>query len=512
MTRPVLALCIVSALGHAAPGSALAASFLADSPAEPPPPATAPATEPVAAPATDPTPAPATAPTAKENSPSPESPAADESPWIDHSRPRVILQVDRHTEVAGYVEIEDQDVLVIRTTLGEIQNFVKTRLFRIVRLIDDPAERMGRVFLRNGQVRRGRVIEDDFKHVIVEIEGITTKLDRDIVDRVEIEPTFQERYTELKKTLDRTNFDGRMAMCRWLIDERQYQMAFDELSALVIDSELPEARRLLNQVQAQLELLAPRTAADTAPAEREERPIAGDPDLPSKLLSRADVNMLRIYEIDFNDPPDVKVDAETIRKLIVRYGSSDQIPTESEGRNRLFRLPSLDIVRLMFNLRARDLYAEIHVLSEPRSLNTFRQRIHNAWLIPDCATSRCHGGLHAGRLFLHTRQYKDERVWATNLLILERLKLGDHPLIDYDHPEDSLIIQHALPRNYARLPHPDVKGWSPVFSRSTKGLYEDALAWIKLMYQPRPDYPIDYEPPKLDAPDKPATPLDGNDR
>jgi hypothetical protein len=74
-------------------------------------------------------------------------------------------------------------------------------------------------------------------------------------------------------------------------------------------------------------------------------------------------------------------------------------------------------------------------------------------------------------------------------------------LIDYDSPEDSLLIQHALPRNEARFPHPDVKGFRPVFSRANQRLLRDTLAWIRLMYQPRPRYPVSYDAPVLDSPD-----------
>ena len=47
----------------------------------------------------------------------------------------------------------------------------------------------------------------------------------------------------------------------------------------------------------------------------------------------------------------------------------------------------LDIVRLMFELRARDLYGQIQVNSEPYSMNLFRQRVHDTWLMNNCATS-----------------------------------------------------------------------------------------------------------------------------
>jgi hypothetical protein len=158
----------------------------------------------------------------------------------------------------------------------------------------------------------------------------------------------------------------------------------------------------------------------------------------------------------------------------------------------------LDVVRLMFELKARELYKDIEVKSEPYSLNMFRLRVHDTWLINNCATSKCHGGPYAGAFFLHRRNYKDDRVRYTNLLILDRLELDpEWPLVNYDKPDDSLIIQYGLPREQARKPHPRVTGWEPAFSPSNKKLQEAAVEWIQSMMVPRPDYPVQFEPPRL---------------
>ena len=223
-----------------------------------------------------------------------------------------------------------------------------------------------------------------------------------------------------------------------------------------------------------------------------------------------------MLEIDFRRPPRLSIEPETIRTLIQRYAAHPAIPATSEGRTRMFRADPIDLVRLMFELKARDLYPEISVDSEPYALNVFRQRVHDAWLIGNCATSRCHGGLEGGRFFLHARNSRDERVRFTNLLILLRSEWSDEPLVDFERPLDSLIIQHALPRTEARFPHPDVPGWKPVFTNANQRLLADAVRWIESMYQPRPSYPIDYEPPllrpEIGLPPSPTEPAAGPTR
>ena len=63
----------------------------------------------------------------------------------------------------------------------------------------------------------------------------------------------------------------------------------------------------------------------------------------------------------------------------------------------------------------------------------------------------------------------------------------------------SLIIQYGLPRHLARKAHPEVKGWEPVFKRGNNRMLRDTIRWIESMMQPRPEYPVAYEPPKPPA-------------
>jgi hypothetical protein len=75
-------------------------------------------------------------------------------------------------------------------------------------------------------------------------------------------------------------------------------------------------------------------------------------------------------------------------------------------------------------------------------------------------------------------------------------------LINYEAPEDSLIIQYALPRELARKPHPLVKDWRPAIAPTNMRMKQDAIEWITSMMQPRPMvdgrlYGVEYDPPKI---------------
>ncbi len=429
---------------------------------------------------------------------------------VPGSKPRVYLFVDRRTEAMGYVESEDNDELVLRWR-DQVKSYSKARILKIVRLVEPRPEQIGSVYMRDGQRRRGVILEDGFEQVVMQIEGIRTPIPRSLVYSVELEPTFEEKLDRFRMAMAADDWPARVELARWLIQERRYELARQELEAVLAVSDSVEAKRLFTIVTAQLSLGARPTEspdefdADGRPSRAAARP-SGPVDqrdlLPERLLTTSDVNLIRVYEMDLRNPPRTSVSPDTIRKLLENYASSDLIPARSEQRTALFRAESADVISLMFRLKARELYPEIEVLSEPPHLNTFRQRVHNAWLIPNCATSRCHGGLDAGRFFLHSRNYKDDRVRYTNLAILDQLEIDGRRMIDYDDPTMSLLVQYALPRTQARTPHPDVRGWRPVLSTESPKLLEDTLSWIRAMFRPRPIYPIDYEPPKLDALDR----------
>jgi hypothetical protein len=440
----------------------------------------------------------------------------------ESARPqRVILVVNRTLEVPGYLALEDDDVIAVRDLKGQVQSFAKPRITQIVRLVDPRPGQEGMVILRDGQVREGVIIEDTFEHVLIDIHGIRAKLKRDTVSHVVLQPTFEEKYAEYKASLQPGMFDAHFGLCQWLFERRRYELAHQELMELLEQVEMPEARKLLRLVEAQVALKEkpPRDepTGEQSPPDSAAPSAAhsSDDDSPVEstlgpLLTKADVNIIRVYEIDFDHPPKITITPDTIRELIEKYGENKLVPASQTGRNAMFRAAAdepLEIVRLMFELRARDLYPQIQVNSEPRALNLFRQRVHDTWLMNNCATSRCHGGPESGALFLHRRHNKEETVRYTNFLILERLKLDSNwPLINFDRPEDSLIIQYGLSRDdpSCRKPHPRVPGWKHAFSPTNPRMKHDAVEWIRSMMQPRPDYPVNYQPPQRKPPAEPA--------
>jgi len=529
---------------------------------QPPAPAQAPATQSpgIPTPSTPPSaePAPTTpAPPAAEPAPPAPAPAtppaesaapAATAPNTDLPR-QVWIFIDRWKEFGGTVTADtDLDITVYDG--HETRTFRKAKVLDIIEIVHPKPGQRGLVQLRDGTVVRGEIIRDTLEEVEFKVDTVQGKLPRSQVYRVVLELDFDARYARIKSAISPEEHGRRLGLARWLTDQGRMDLAIMELEALLRDADIEEARDMLRDINARVKLAqaveankrknakpapeggnsasqpatapgAGTSAAGSTASNPTKGTTAGDPPkgppnsremLPKDLLSNADVNLVRVYEIDFKDPPRMTVSPEGVRQLILRYGSSALVPADSQARNALYSKNGTELAHLLFDLKARDLYGYIEVDEDPASIAKFRTRVHNSWLIGNCATSRCHGGVDAGRFFLYTGNAKDQRIRYTNLLTLLNFKVDGKPMVNFEDPPNSLLIQYAMPRTTARYPHPDVKGWKPIFGNSTPQLMQDTLDWIRSMYQPRPEYPVKYIPPNLEAPDRATPGTGGPDR
>lgn len=408
---------------------------------------------------------------------------------------------------------EDEGRIVIVRD-GQTLDLRKDEILDVIPLLDVPEPLPAVIQQRDGGLFKATLVEDGFDAVTYRVGSVQASLPRSTVYRVLLDIPFDEKYRRMKDAAGTTDAAKRLALCDWLYRERRYDLARDELKPLVDETALPEAVALLRVVEAQLAIQRKEPSdgasgagrADSVPDEPEPLPARA-----TRALTPDEVNIIRVYEIDFDRPPRVSVDREVALKLFDEHSANPMIPHSPTARDQLASGDPLNIVRIIFNLKARDYYPRIKVLSEPSALQLFRRNVHDGWLIPNCATSRCHGGPDGGRLFLMTKQASTAGVRYANLLNLLRGSPKGLPFINFESPMESGIIQAGLPRDEAIQPHPEVPGWKPVFGRSiVPQRLADTLTWIKSMYQPRPDYPVDYQPPRMEVP-VPGTPEDSHE-
>ena len=366
------------------------------------------------------------------------------------------------------------------------------------------------LLMKDGSQYQGFLVLRDERQYVLRIAGIDTRFEGDAVDRCEVLPPIADRYRELRAAIADDDIEQLSRMMDWLLAREQTEFARSEAAQLAMrmpDDVLARraAERILRQVILQesvAKAAAPGAAANRAAAPAPAPSTGPQPFEPFPLLTQDQINLLKVFEIDLAKPPRLDIPREVITKVIEQYAGHPLVPSSKEGRDALYRKSAPEQLDILFRLKAREFYPRIKVLDPPEALRIFRDDVQRSWLANTCATYACHGGTDAGRLVLTNRKTSSDAALYTNFLILDRFRTADgKPLIDYAVPENSVLLQLALPRDQTAVRHPvvfkaDATGdqWRPIFRKTDDKRYQQAIAWIKGMYRPRPEYPIDYIP------------------
>lgn len=391
---------------------------------------------------------------------------------------------------------------------------------------------------RDGQRLTGRLLSRDRDWIVLRVAGVDARIPVDAVERIELQLPLRKRYEQMRSMVDDADVDRLLLVAEWLRSVQLLDEALLELDHILeVDRFNDRARNLRELVSRQIEFrdrrearqreAAQRTAsapARQAPEQRETPPTEeeiDELDAPAEddeeaierlersgrhiplgqrsdfpLLSPEQVGLMKVYELDLSRPARIIVKRETITKLLERYAGDPLIPATRAERDLFYRRPAAEILDIMFRLQARDLYKEVQIVGEVDSMRRFRDTVQTTWLLQNCSTSGCHGDANASGLTLYRRRMGAEQSVYTNFLILDRYRTHDgQPLIDWQTPERSLLMQMGMTRQNAYRPHPEVRGWRPVFRTPQDRRFREAVAWIESMYRPRSEIPVEYTPP-----------------
>jgi hypothetical protein len=363
-----------------------------------------------------------------------------------------------------------------------------------------------RVLLRTGREFVGLLIREEERKVTLSTRGEHITLD--LADAIEFErlgPVL-ETYRALRAATPDQDTPARVYLVNWLRDRGAYLAAMDEAQSIL---DLEPFNHEVNQIHTwlteQVRLRLRATARDAAPTPGQDEGPARRRIHQFPVLTPEEINLIRVYEVDFANPPRLLISRSVVEQFIDLYSDHELMPRTAEGRQALLRRDPLTVLDLMFRVQARPLYGEVRVQEDPAALRLFREQVHRTWLVgsnSSCASSACHGGQEAGMLYLNNARINQDATVYTNFFIMERFRLKDGtPLINYEEPAESPLLQMALPRERSRHPHPEVgrtegrRGWRPYFRDEDDLRFKRAVEWIRAMYKPRPNYPIDYVPP-----------------
>jgi hypothetical protein len=371
------------------------------------------------------------------------------------------------------------------------------------------------LLMRDGRRILGVMIEENAEHIVISVSGIATPFARTSVQRIRALPSVEDRYRELRAAIDDEDVDQLLQLAEWLRSRGRLDLALWEVDhVLAVEPNNARGQELKVWIVEQQKVAEAR-----ASGRRDGADIAQPADQDFPLLTDYQINIIRVFEVDLKNPPRMLIPRSAVRQFLDTYAGRavegrGEVPTTPEGREMFLRQKPPAILAWFFDLRARELYGEVQVLENPRSLRLFRDEVNRTWLTNSCATSKCHGGDDAGRLKLYNKRPNSDASSYTNFLILDRFHtttgLG---LIDYAEPARSPLLEMGLPQDQAVFKHPNVDSiehgkWRPAFRDRSDEKYLRALDWIRAMYPERTPYPIEYSPPagRTSSPDLPLTP------
>ena len=432
------------------------------------------------------------------NAPPPNAPPPTSDATTETSGIRIILHYDGRQRMCGRIQQQTADGITLITEDGKAHTIETRRIVGVEHLLKLPAPAEGVVRLVDGREFRGMLRHDECDVVELLMHDTPLTIKRDRVAAVWLLEPVEKRYKALKVMMPVERPDAHLALCEWLVSEGAWELAITELKAHTTQHRSHEAARLLRVALAQQTLAQ---NSDTDPPDPKPASKATGP----PPVDDSAVNLIRVYEIDFDNPPPITINADVRRDFLDSYGTSSLLPQDDAGREALISGEAIEVLKLMFAHRAREFYGLVNVQAEPNALRQFRQAVHDAWLVPRCGMLACHGGPDAGRFrLLHAGRLND-RIRTSNLLILDELVLDGVPMIDWRNPMQSTLIQYALPREHATRPHPDVAAWKPALGTPDSHRARLATKWIgSMLRDPRPEYPV--QPPIVAIPKPTDTP------
>ncbi len=342
----------------------------------------------------------------------------------------------------------------------------------------------GVVTTNNGQTFEGEIVEE-VNSVLVIRQGIQTRIPRDEIQSMRMVADPVEQIRKDRASLRKDDVAGRIALSRRAFQLREYALAREiAQEAADIDPNSTDAADMLLLIRRQVAL--EQRASRVAQAQRTNPIVAGAPSpelaLPIQLLDARDMNALRQAELQAGDEQFIRVRFENdVRR---RFASQPQTNARQFAELSAFQ-QALMIIR-EGDAQMRD---DVILMGEPIAIRSFRTVQRS--ILNGCATAQCHGSLAGGNFVLFPLQETEQVTFTNFYLLMKYARINrEQPagifggagarirMIDRQRPEQSLLLQYGLPRQFAEIPHPDVPGFRPLFVNANDPVYRRVFAWI----------------------------------
>jgi hypothetical protein len=369
--------------------------------------------------------------------------------------------------------------------------------------------KLGVVKTRDGQTFEGEITESP-DQVIIERKGIRTTLERESIRTISYSESIEQEYQKRLAKLSAYDVRGRIELAQWVFQNKAYALALDVLTETQkLQPRNQEVADMIRTVDRQM-YLDQREARKHTPVQlvandRDPRTTTAPTSRPApqratRVVTPDEINLIRQEEWHGPDQPVRVTFKDDVRRTFVV--SQKYNPTEFNRGT-----PVQQAWAILQN-GSPEMKKDVIIANDPPVLNAFRT-IQTS-LLSACAN--CHAAdKHAGNFVLRWPALTDADRF-TNFVVLQQYatKVGDrtYSMIDRDRPQDSLLLQFALPPAVGAPGHPNVANYRGVVKSLSDPRASRTFEWINaLNLQKTLDYnDIDLSTGGAPAPGTPAAP------
>ena len=383
--------------------------------------------------------------------------------------------------------------------------------------------RPGTVRTKDGRSIEGDITDKGTEGAVISTRAGQITIRADEIAEIQYGSNIKEAYEKRLAALPKdAGAPAHVDLARWLYENKEYDLARKELdTALTIDPNNQDAN-VLRQTVDRTMLLDKRPG--TAPPPRQPAAAgtgAAGAAAPNKAVGGTlvkDRHVLSAEQINIIKQAELRNDEQRVRVRLENNVAKKYVESANMDPREFAAMPDAAKAFNILKYGAPELRKDVKIVTDPQPLIEFKSKVQPA-LLQSCATSACHGGTTAGRFLLYNPADNDS-VSYTNFYTLTQFTSNiegtQRRMIDRLYPQNSLILQFALPRDRAEFDHPEAAGWKAVFSGTQDNRYFLLLDWVKNALVPiQPNYGIDFTLPTTKAPatqptqpSQPAAPAD----
>jgi hypothetical protein len=357
----------------------------------------------------------------------------------------------------------------------------------------------GIVKTRDGQTFEGEITETA-DQVIIERKGIKVTVEKSDIRSISYSNSVEQEYQRRLAKLTAYDVRGRLDLAQWVFQNKAYALALEVLNeAQRIQPRNEDVAEMIRTVERQIYLERreerKRTPIQLATADNDPRNATTAPTSrpavtrATRLVTPDEMNLIRQNEWHGLDQP-IRV---TFKNDVRRSFLAAQRDVNPADFNRV--TPAQQAWVILQN-GTPDMKKNVVLLNDPPVLIAFTT-VQRA-LLGGCAA--CHTADKSKGNFVLRWPSNTDAERLTNFLILQQYttKVGDrtYSMIDRDRPQDSLLLQFALPPVEQRganvqpgtIGHPNAGNYRGVVRSLPDPKTARAFEWISALNTPAPDY------------------------